>query len=453
MEYQNSNESAAGADGQTDAIAAVSSNGESRRDFLKSATKASAGLLAGGLAASATVSSMPATAAGMARLRGANERIHVGQMGIGGQGNAHMASLLRHKEDWNVEYVAVADIYSRHLDSALEQTKLPKDRGYVDYRKMLERKDIDAVWITTPEHWHATQAIHAMEAGKDVYCEKPMCKGVDEALKMHATALRTKRVIQIGSQGTSDPTYHRIGKLISSGKYGPVVWAQGSYCRNTPGGEWEYPIDKEANAENTNWKIFEEPSKNKHAFDGDRFFRWRKYWDYSAGIQGDLFPHVLHPFLIAIGKIEYPRRVVALGNLLIQKDREVPDTVHMMVEYPSGFTVIMAGSTVNQHGLTPTIRMNKATVEFAMFGGGQLHLIPEQPYADSIDEINEKVPGAGESIEMHELNFLECMRDHSIVPNCNIDLATKVQVAISMGEMAYRQQREVRFDTEKLRLL
>ncbi len=452
MDYQNSNESTADTDRQETA-SAVEAQGRTRRDFLVSASKASAGLLAGGLAASATVSSMPATAAGMARLRGANERIHIGQMGIGGQGGAHMNYLLGHKEDWNIEYVAVADIYTRHLDSALERTKLPKDRGYIDYRKMLERKDIDAVWITTPEHWHATQAIHAMEAGKDVYCEKPMCKGVDEALKMHATALRTKRVIQIGSQGTSDPTYHRIGKLIGSGKYGPVVWAQGSYCRNSKGGEWEYNIDKEANAENTNWKIFEEPSKNKHAYDGDRFFRWRKYWDYSAGIQGDLFPHVLHPFLIACGKIEFPRRVVSLGNLLLQKDREVPDTVHMMVEYPSGFTVIMAGSTVNQHGLTPTIRTNKATVEFAMFGGGQIHLIPESEYADEVDEINEKVPGAGESIEMHELNFIECMRDHSKVPNCNIDIATKVQVAISMGEMAYREQREVRFDPEKMRLI
>src|SRR5262249_24916677 len=157
-------------------------------------------------------------------------------------------------------------------------------------------------------------------------------------------------------------------------------------------GEWNYyNLDAEATPENTHWTVFEEPCKNKHAFDKQRFFRWRKFWDYSAGIQGDLFPHVLHPFLIAIGKPEFPRRVDAIGDLLIQKDREVPDTVHMIVEYPSGYTVVIAGSTTNDVGLTPTIRTHKATIEFAMFGGGKVHLKPQSEFSDEVDEITEQV--------------------------------------------------------------
>jgi predicted dehydrogenase len=431
----------------------------SRRAFLKTASAATAGIMAAGLSGKATAAHMPTTAAGMARLRGANERLHIGHIGPhwGGQGGAHARNLVKNKDKWNVEYVAICDIYSQHREETAKNLGLTDSQAYVDYRVMLDKaKEIDVMFITTPEHWHGTQTIAALEHGKDVYLEKPLAKSVEEALKVHEVAKRTKRVVQVGSQGTSDPTYHRIAAILSDPKLnlGPVVWAQGSYCRNSKDGEWNYyALDAEATPENTHWDVFEQPCKAKHAFDKQRFFRWRKFWDYSAGIQGDLFPHVLHPFLLAIGKPEYPRRVVALGDLLIQKDREVPDTVHMIIEYPSGYTVVMAGSTVNEVGFTPTIRTNKASIEFAMFGGGQLHLKPEKIYADEIDEITEHVEGAGEDIEMHEDNFFQCVRDHSKTPNCNIDLATKVQVAISMGEMSYREQREVKFDTENLKLV
>lgn len=417
-----------------------------------------AGAGAAALASTATASTrtwMPSTAEGMRRLIGANDRLGVAQVGVGGQGNVHVDNILHNSKDWNVEYVAICDIYSAHRENTAKKIGLSDSQTFVHYADMLDSvKGIDVVWVTTPEHWHFGPAVAAMEAGKHVYVEKPMCKGVDEALKMHEVCKRTNAVLQVGSQGCTDPTYHRIGELVSSGKYGPVVWAQGSYCRNTPGGEWNYyGLDAGATPDNTHWTIFEQPCHHKHPFSKDRFFRWRKYWSYSAGIQGDLFPHVLHPFLIAIGKWEYPRRVVALGDLLVYKDREVPDTIQMVIEYPSQFTVVLSGSTVNDTGLTPTIRTNKATIEFAMFGGGQVHLMPQHDYADEFDEINEHVPGAGEDIPPHELNFLECVRDRSKTPNCPIDLATPVQIAISMGEMAYRQQREVRFDVENKRLI
>ncbi|HLI49580.1 MAG TPA: Gfo/Idh/MocA family oxidoreductase [Chthonomonas sp.] len=433
----------------------------SRRDFLKTAVGAAVGGAVGvqavSTAAEPVKTYMPSTAAGMARVIGANDRIHIGHIGPHweGQGGVHARFLMQHAQEWNVEYVAIADIYTVHLQEAQQHIGLKDSQCHIDYREMLEKHpEIDVVWITTPEHWHAQQTIDCLEAGKDVYVEKPLCKGVEPALKIKETVERTKRVLQMGTQGATDPTYHRIAELINSGKYGEVVWARGSYCRNTPSGEWDYyPLEPQATEENTHWHIFEQPCRRKHPFSKDRFFRWRKYWSYSAGIQSDLFPHVLAPFLIAIGKIEWPRRVVAAGDLLLQKDREVPDTVHMIIEYPSQFTVVLSGSTNNDHGYTPTICTNKATIEFAMFGGGNIQIIPQSPYADQVDPLNEHVPGASEAIDNHEKNFLDCVRDRTKVPNANVDLAAKVQVAIGMGEIAYRENREVLFDTERLRLI
>ncbi len=432
----------------------------SRRDFLKTAAGAAVTAAAGGLAAQSAASSpvehMPTTAHGMSRVIGANDRIHVGQIGPhwGGQGGVHVRNILAHKKEWNIEYVAIADIYTYHLQHTQQHIGLKDNQCFRDYREMLEKvPEIDVMWVTTPEHWHAQQTIDSLEAGKDIYCEKPLTKGVEEALKVRETVLRTNRVLQMGTQGATDPTYHRIGDLIKSGKYGDVIWARGSYCRNSPNGEWNYyGLDPQATADNTDWSVFEKPCRRKHPFNKDRFFRWRKYWSYSAGIQGDLFPHVLAPLLIAIGKEEYPRKVIATGDLL-ETDRDVPDTIHMVIEYPSKFTVVLSGSTLQDHGYTPTICCSKATVEFAMFGGGSINIEPQQNFADQVDALQEHVPGASEDIVNHEANFLECVRDRTKTPNANIHLAAKVQVALSMGEMAYRENREILFDPERLRLI
>ncbi len=428
-----------------------------RRDFLKTVGTAAVGAAALTSAATSFASPyMPTTAHAMARVIGANDRIHVGHIGPhwGGQGGVHTRFILQHKQDWNIEYAAIADIYTYHLEHARQHIGLPENRAFLDYREMLEKvPEIDVVWVTTPEHWHFAHATAAMEAGKHVYCEKPLCKSVEEALKMRETALRTKVVFQMGAQGTTDPTYHYIAKELASGKYGPIVWAQGSYCRNSTDGEWNYyGLDPQATAENTHWKVFEEPCHHKHEFDKQRFFRWRKFWSYSNGIQGDLFPHVIAPILLAMNVNEFPRRVVSTGDLLIQKDREVPDTVHQIIEFPSGFTFMLAGCTTNETGLTPTIRTHLATIQFAMFGGGQVHITP-QSITDQIQESNLHVPNAGEQIDHHEKNFLDAVRDPSKKTNCPIELAAITQVCISLGARAYRENREMLFDPEKLRVI
>jgi predicted dehydrogenase len=414
-----------------------SGTASTRRVFLQQAGVATAGVIAGGLAKSPVYGLAPA------RVIGANDRIHIGHIGCGGQGGTHIRLLKEQASEQNIQSIGVSDIYDRRLNQAKATTG---GEAYHDYRKLLENKDIDVVWIATPEHWHAKQATDALEAGKHIYLEKPLCRYLDEALKLHATAKRIGKVVQVGSQGCTDPKWHRAGELIRQGKLGKIVWSQGSYCRNSQDGEWNYHIDDDATESNIDWPAFL-GSAPKRPFDRERFFRWRKYWDYSAGITSDLFPHRLHPLLLAIGP-EFPTRVSCTGGIYVHKDREVPDTTHMIADFPSGHTILIAGCTANEQGLEDMIRGHKATM---YLGGNSVEIRPERVFADEVEGLKEQV-GTGEDIAAHERDFLQALRTGK-KPNCDIDLATKVQVTISMAEMSYRQNKMMRFDPVKMELI
>jgi predicted dehydrogenase len=253
-------------------------------------------------------------------------------------------------------------------------------------------------------------------------------------------------VVQVGSQGCTDPKWHRANELIKQGKLGKVVWSQGSYCRNGQDGEWNYHIDEDATESNIDWAAFL-GSAPKRPFDRERFFRWRKYWDYSAGITSDLFPHRLHPLMLAIGP-EFPTRVACTGGIYVSKDREVPDTTQVIADFPSGHTILLAGCTVNEQGLEDMVRGHKATM---YLGGNAIEIRPERPFSDEVEGSKEQI-GIGEDIGAHERDFLAAIRTGK-KPNCDIDLATMTQVTISMAEMSYRQNKMMRFDPEKMQLI
>ena len=255
--------------------------GKSRREFL-TAGAAVAGLVAAGAIAAGPAEAAPAmkeaggipvptadakklwagkypkgTKMATGKVLGANDRINIGFVGVGGQGyNAHVRSYSERFSDWNVMPVAVADVYQGNLNRALgyikEKTKTDAF-GDRDYRKVLERPEIDAIVVATPEHWHGQVAVHAMQAGKHVYCEKPMVRYLDEAFQVYDTRAATNRVIQIGSQGCSDVRWHATAKAIKEGKIGKIVMGQGSYCRNNRKGEWNYGIPKDLNPETLLW--------------------------------------------------------------------------------------------------------------------------------------------------------------------------------------------------------
>ena len=420
----------------------------SRRDFMRAAGATAAGVVAGSLLGSTQSLAAP-------RVIGANDRISIGIIGVGGMGGGHLNMLKSMQQDQNIQVVGVCDVWDKRLESARNALSLPHTYAYKDYRKLLERDDIDEVLIATPDHWHAPIAIAAMESGKHVYCEKPMTHTMDEAITMWKTAKRTNRIVQVGSQGCTDTKWHKAGELVQAGRIGTVIWAQGGYCRNNPHGEWNYYIDPEANESNLDWKAWL-GSAPKRPWSPDRYFRWRKFWDYGTGIIGDLWPHRLHPLTIAMAMTDqWPKRVACVGANICDTDkgygelRDVPDATMLSVEYPSGAMVFLSGSTVNERGVEDMIRGQKGNL---YFGGGKVRIEPERPFSDEVEAKDEPYEGPGESQVDHHKNMFDCIRNNK-APNCNIDLAVRVQAIVSMAEKSYRESRMVSFNPEKHRMV
>lgn len=428
--------------------------GLSRRDFMKAAGVTAAGVVASSLIADSALAAKPVTAQAQGRVIGANDRINVAFIGIGGMGGGHLQGFKNQESNWNVSCVAVCEVWDKRKQNAQKVAGCPDNMVFGDYRKLLENKDIDAVVVATPDHWHAPIAIAAMEMGKHVYVEKPMTHTLEEAFQMHETTLRTKRIVQVGSQGCTDPKWHQVGRAVKDGKIGTVLWAQGGYCRNNPNGEWNWPIDSSANMGNLDWKMWLGDAP-KRDFDPDRYFRWRKFWDYGNGIIGDLWPHRLHPLMIAMASDEYPKRVACLGSNVLHTDkgfgeeRDVADSTQMLAEFPSGAMIYLAGATVNEKAPEDMIRGNKATVTFS---GSKMVIQPERPFSDEIEGVNEQLEGHGENHDDHRKNWIDCIRTNG-TPNCNIELATRVQTIVSLAERSYRKSVMSNFDPVKLKVI
>jgi len=256
-----------------------------------------------------------AAVAGVAApLIGANDRIRIGHIGVGGNGTGMLRRIVRRSSELaDVEAAAVCDVYSRHRERARRIAGLESKDVYVDYHELLGRDDIDAVLIATPDHWHSRMAIDAMKAGKDVYLQKPMTLTVNEARDTAAAARQHQRVLQVGSQYLSDMRYRVAHDMIEAGEIGDLLWAQSNYSRNSLVGEWNYYVDEEASPRTIDWTRWIGPAP-KRPFSAERFFRWRKYWDYSGGIATDLFYHFLGPLVYAMNA-GFPTRVTGAGGI------------------------------------------------------------------------------------------------------------------------------------------
>src|SRR5882672_10133073 len=387
-----------------------------------------------------------AAALSASRVLGANDRINVGIIGVGGMGFAHVRML---KPKTHVRIIAVSDIYTERKKRAREYLGLAEKDVHHDYKELLARSDVDAVFVVTPDHWHYRMAMDALDAGKDVYVQKPMAYRIEEAKSMAERVKKTGRVLQVGSQYASEPQYFRAREAVAQGLIGKPLWAQGTYCRNTYHGEWNYEIDAEGTEDNIDWKRFL-GSAPKRPFSQDRFFRWRKYWDYSGGIATDLLYHRLVPFLVVLGP-QFPVRVSANGGIYVHKDREVPDTISTTIEYPD-FQVIMSSSMAadlpGAH-LAPVIYGHEGTIEFR---GEELIVTPEPIYAKS-GRTPTHIPAETTNLHMaHMENFFDCMRSRK-PPNLNADFGYKAMVAIGMGVEAYRESRQLAFDPQLERVV
>ena len=398
-----------------------------------------------------------APAVSKGRVIGANDRINVGFVGCGGRMNAHIRRVMeRNKERGDVQAVAVNDIWDKRKQRAREATGVDQRSVYHDYREVCARPDVDVVVIASPDHWHHLQTLDALRNGKDVYLEKPMTYTVDEAREVAEAVKSSGRVLQVGSQYTSMDHFWKAKQAIKDGLLGEVVWASGGFGRNRNlRGEWNYAIDPEATEKTLDWKAFLGPAP-KRAFDPERYFRWRKYWDYSGGIATDLFYHTVSPLLVAIGG-DFPFRVTSSGGIYVQKDREVPDTFFMNVDYPA-WTMQLACSVASGAGAPLVIHGSQATLFIGQNSENlvntQMEVVPDAEYRD---EFVKKTGGETLKIEVqpvargahpHMDNFLECVRSRQ-EPNLPAKLGYQAMAAIGMGVQAYRQHEVLFFDRRR----
>jgi len=259
-----------------------------------------------------------------------NDRVRVALIGNGIQGSGDARTSLA---TGSVELVAVADVYEGRLTKAKEVwgSQVFTTR---DYREVLARKDVDAVIVATPDHWHRKIAVDAMNAGKDVYCEKPMVQLVDDGKEVIDTEKRTGRILQVGSQRVSSVIYQKAKELLERGAIGELNMVEAWVDRNSAIGAWQYSIPPDASTSTIDWDRFLGRAP-KIPFEPIRLFRWRNYRDYGTGVGGDLFVHLFTGIHFVLGAIG-PTRVFTTGGLRFWKDcRDVPDVMLGLYDYPA----------------------------------------------------------------------------------------------------------------------
>ena len=317
-----------------------------------------------------------ATAAGAGLLAAQNvspnDRVRIALIGAGGQGSGDTRTSLL---VGGVELVAVADIYDGRLQRARE---VWGDQLFTtrDYREVLARKDVDAIIIGTPDHWHSTIAIDAMNAGKDVYCEKPMVQQLSEGPQMIEAQKRTGRILQVGSQRVSSIIYAKAKEMLAAGAIGELNMVEAWVDRNSAIGAWQYSIPPDASPANIDWDRFLGHAP-KVPFEPVRLFRWRNYRDYGTGVPGDLFVHLISGLHFVTGAIG-PNRVYATGGLRFWKDgRDVPDVMIALYDYPT-FNVMLRVNFVDGATETAGLRFIGSEGIMALDGGLTLSKVPRE---------------------------------------------------------------------------
>jgi predicted dehydrogenase len=328
----------------------------------------------------------------------------------------------------------------------------------MDHRELLADPRVDVVFIATPDHHHGYQAMDAVHAGKDVYCEKPVThwRQFDLTRKLAEEVKKSSRVFQLGTQGMSDSAYHQMRKLIQDGLIGQPIHAECGYFRVGDWGERGMPID-DPNAKpgpDLNWQAFLGDSPTR-PFDVSRFFRWRMYEDYAGGPSTDLFPHCLTPMVYMLG-VGMPRLVMATGGKFRYEEREVPDTFNMLIDYPEKITVAVLGTQGNNYqgtgergapGRVPVVRgwegsltIDKTEIVFIPAEGSKKH-----PQRFPI--------GHGEDMTGYFKTFIECCRARNTATPSPMDLAFQVQTALQMGTLGLRKGKVARFDAVGQKIL
>ena len=362
-----------------------------------------------------------------AKVFGANDRLVMGIIGAGGMGRGHMENF----KDQGVEWGAVCDVYGVNLDAGLEIAG-PQATGYTDHRKLLDRKDIDAALIATPEHWHHDHLVDTLRAGKDAYCEKPMSWSIEQGASMVAEVRKTDRIVQVGMQRRSSPIVQECKQLIDEGTLGEI---------NLVRAEWYWNINlrpKSVLESKLDWERFVGPSP-KHAFDVYRFRYWRYFWDYSGGNMTDQGTHLMDVIQWFTNSSQ-PTAAQCYGEVYKLKPGETPDTFCAIFEYPK-FTCTWTLTYTNsfQNGWGIVFHGQKGTLELCEDG----YRLYQEPWAGTRwvrpEPVKERLPGGVTRTVPHIQNFLECVRSRT-QPNAPIEIGHQAVRTLHLANIAQRKR-------------
>ena len=393
---------------------------------------------------------------------GANNRIRLGFIGLGNRGDQVLDAFLEHKD---CEVVAICDIYQPYLDFAAKKIG-GSPQQFRDYRRLLDRKDVDAVVINTPDHWHALQTIDACLANKDVYVEKPRSLAVVEGRRMVEAARRTKRVTQVGLHRRSSPFCREAAEFIRKDGIGKVTAVRAFHIQN----EWPRGIGSPADEQppkDFDWDAWQGPAPRRPYNKNRTFYRFRWFYDYSGGQLTNFGVHYLDMIHWALGQ-DAPLAVTALGGkFAITDNREVPDTLEVIWHYP-GNTLV----TFSQFNATaaPWSGIRGCEIEFRgtkgtlyLLGNGYEvvpdNVIPNEfPARTPVDRSLEKGyrTGAKPMIKqrqekgsaptnLHARNFLDCVRSRATC-NCDIEVGHRDTSAALIGNIAHKTRTLLEWD-------
>lgn len=449
-----------------------------RRNFLK--TSAAVG------------AAMTLNANSYGRVVGANGTIQIGFIGVGGRCQAHVDIVNKlAKEKQGVAPVAVCDVWDG-LETTFKNSKGedkpylqglyptakkcgldPNDKQHVvkDYRRLLDLKDVDVVCIATPDHWHAKMSIDAAAAGKDVYCEKPMTKTIDEAWAVADAMKKYGRVMSVGVQSMAEPRWKAAYDLVRNGTIGHVCQAQTSYYRNSGMGQWRYyRLYKDMNPTTVDWDMFLGhqfrvnggpplgPTPGDMPFDRAVFAQWRCYWPFGGGMFTDLFVHQTTHMIAAMG-VRAPARVVGGGGLYLEYDgRDVPDVAAIVADYDEGCQLLVTATMINDHPIEEVIRGKLGTVRFTsrdkMLG---YELLPQGSFrgpgrpkvaGEEKAGLEATCPDRDTTPELWA-DFLECVRSRKRETMCPPELGAAAFTTVAMGVQSYRNGQALFWDKDQ----
>lgn len=403
------------------------------------------------------------------RVLGANERLGIGIIGFGLIGRIHTRSFMQHAD---AEIVGVSDVYRPRLDAGLSMAG-GRARAYADFRRMLEDRDIDAVVVATPDHWHALMTMMACAAGKDVYVEKPLTLFVREGRWMLEVAERYGRVVQVGTQNRSGPNFQRARDFIRRGALGDIVSVQSNFFRNVMPG-FGQPPDQAPPAE-LDWDLWLGPAPYRAYNPNRAIYHFRWFWDYSGGQMTNLGQHSLD-LVHWITGVTAPHAVYSTGGRFHLKDNaEVPDTQDAILEYP-GFTAVCQyreatagrsgqgmgglvfygtrGSMPLSRGgfeVFPDARVDPINTVSAILGGhpvGGPQPKPEPEGQIWTEKVKDDSGDAMEDYTRHARNFLDCIKSRK-TPLSDLESGHRIATACHLANISLKTGRKLTWDAAR----